>query len=1387
MSTHQNLDAILTMAAEYIKKIDSRSSLDLADKFFFENQHQIKNILSINDTNYINVFNELFALAVDLNSARGCGFLLDYHFESESKIENFEKKSNMEKNFYHIMIKNFFALVESDSTELALLVFKKCKNIFYKNAKDPKLTIVDIFSNKINKGCKDGGSLLKFLTVYNDFKNLDLDVSNNYLIDEYFISFFKEAMVNEDLDYLVLALTFKNQMEKIDLYNERGEHVLHIVNENQEKLKYVAQHLINQKFKSLAELFEIKAIDSKILNHALALNQSAYSYEHIIKETLKTIQNETFPIEYRKDLYDCLENNIIYMQDLQYDFFSLVKQPVDNFISLYNENIFDRLAGLIVRYANSNLDELKNEFNFLLSRSSYFVQSKAYRNHYSFELILQCIENEVHDLLAVMLNTECRLFNDETVLLDFAAFSKNVPVYSALLSKINANPEKYPYLHAKHVDVFFYLENIFIDLKRKNISEDSAKKTLNFAKFLLSQHKEYCINAPILVGDSVGNVIFLKKDGFPEDWYTDIVEHLKNLGIPADIDFNVSRLMFGRLVKFLIHKRDHGTLVKALGHSSQVQALCLYSLDGETVYETCEKSRDLNKVAQRLINGDFLTLIQFSKQSKRNLNIIQDCMRYTDVNEKAYQWCLEALIEAIDCNEITSNINLDEFGVMFPHFVESATKIKDMQNLVWALGFDRLVKKLKYYSFDDEILYEACKNKNDLTNVANRLINKEFYSIFDLMDSKELSSKVIADFIEDIDLDEKEHQWFFAEIISIIIDESKPLKYREYLLEIMHEQCLVKVILTGSVQRNILEKLEMIKRRSVGSIEILINIFPFLRNEFLIHFMQSAPNIIFSRIEEDKDKLYLETDSLLSPVESGISVIYNNDYYLGSNIEFASDSRISFIKGDELLWRKEPIGYSAALPENQISHVFIEVYAGGTEAFTPEDFLVKEYQYLLNNGIAVIFLNLPDLKELKTHQGKMTNDLHEKIHGCIEHARNIFKYNPENLHLSLLPIKGAFMFLYGASFGGRTAIRHAELYPDSFDGFISHDGSISADTIAQTDLGSRTMLGYLDPAKIDEMRKIEKPILLMHNMDDNNINVKVTLDFYHKMVDIGKDNLLKLHITTSGSKRADRLSNKGHYAPEGDEFVNYMQTIVNFIINGPSLLPSLNRFRAFKRNIQANQYYNPSTILEQFVSEGMETYRLKKKKESVAEAWESDYLPIFVRMFYVGEIMHSPVALKKEIDRLFKDNLLSDSMILAALKSLINPFVQYANIQIENIFSLEACNDPLLLSLDNRSLISDFKRNLLLLDSQKPEYIKFILSNLYKTNPTLLEPIVEDVSKVSQSEQKVAKEMLQNMIYQKRTLISNLFMEAAKKEKARLNTSIEESESLSSKKITLKK
>jgi hypothetical protein len=458
----------------------------------------------------------------------------------------------------------------------------------------------------------------------------------------------------------------------------------------------------------------------------------------------------------------------------------------------------------------------------------------------------------------------------------------------------------------------------------------------------------------------------------------------------------------------------------------------------------------------------------------------------------------------------------------------------------------------------------------------------------------------------------------------------------------------------------------------------------FIKNEF-------DPAVLYADLPFHKHDFKL-MDAIKAP--EGILTISNNEGY------FPFNSAEHGLEGSSLKLSARddtPIGYNIHLPK-QPRAVLVSVYGGKGGFLTAEraaDDALKPKALgnfentLLNHNIAYVTLNLPDLRELDSiNASLMPEALHQKLHACIDQFYRILKDSPEHLDGRLSILKGLPLFLQGGSFGGRTAIRHAELYPDSFQGFISHDGVLSYTMAGNTDrpivgrlIDTRMHEGrviegaseFMDPAK--HIDAIQRPLLLMHNYDDNNVNMQVSLDFYQAAKRLDKP--IHLGLIPQGNETVG--VNKGHFLPRSPKlFEHYMQQVLSFILNGISpLAPALNEWRAHEYGTYMDKHTQnrktawgkPFGSLEQaFLSHAYRLYKnarpdrplegdsLKPKEapafmneaDKVDATWNAYYLPLYKAYYTVEACLKHPNL----IDGLFLEENL-ESLVTQATESFL--------------------------------------------------------------------------------------------------------------------------------------
>ncbi|MBM3468470.1 MAG: hypothetical protein FJX71_03455 [Alphaproteobacteria bacterium] len=333
-----------------------------------------------------------------------------------------------------------------------------------------------------------------------------------------------------------------------------------------------------------------------------------------------------------------------------------------------------------------------------------------------------------------------------------------------------------------------------------------------------------------------------------------------------------------------------------------------------------------------------------------------------------------------------------------------------------------------------------------------------------------------------------------------------------------------------------------------------------------------------------------------------------------------------------------PIGYIIRLPIGQeIKAVLVKVYGGDQKSATWQERKEKMHKGALNDlersliqqGIGIVQLNLTDLLKLEKNQRIMPEDLHYELHASINKFFETLRDDPSSLHGDLKILQGKKIFLFGESFGGRTAIRHAELYPGTFAGYISHDGSLSAEMwLKSTSPKRRNAINLKtidierasqwlspmtrDPKSDEKIKRIQDPVLLLHNLDDNRVNVKVTLYWYDKALLLGKGSLVRLYITDLGDPipkssavRESDLSLKGHGSSrEKEAFEKYAKVVSSFILKGHSQLPAVSEWHSQKANVRAMEYFQQASVEDKFLSMAYLVYKnsFSKASEAAQEA-----------------------------------------------------------------------------------------------------------------------------------------------------------------------------------------
>lgn len=406
--------------------------------------------------------------------------------------------------------------------------------------------------------------------------------------------------------------------------------------------------------------------------------------------------------------------------------------------------------------------------------------------------------------------------------------------------------------------------------------------------------------------------------------------------------------------------------------------------------------------------------------------------------------------------------------------------------------------------------------------------------------------------------------------------------------------------------------------------QILTSILPYLYKSDLEQFSK----MVFS-VQPER---WAAGDEALPSAEPS-KVICNQEGY---------DEGVSIIceKGQALkLDAQTPIGYNIHLPQGDVKAIFTHIY-GGFQATTRKEnmFLPGALdaldKYLLANGIAIIKLNLLDLRELQDFQASMPEDIDRRQHESINKYFEVFK-DPQllkKLHPELLALQGKPNFLFGASFGGRTALMHAQRFPRTFKAYISFDGGLDFKVMDLTNAAIAVQQSWslvesqkwLDP--INEAEKIQDPVLLLHNLDDNTVSAAVSIAFYQKAIQKKKEltRLLRLLLTNRGNPipaDEEKIYYKGHFLPREPESMKRLgATVLEFMLRGPSSLPAASELSAQVhkwRGYEINTFHGIRFALPQYLwlSELFRHYYALKQPKITDELWSNEFLPIFQSIF----------------------------------------------------------------------------------------------------------------------------------------------------------------------------
>jgi len=496
-----------------------------------------------------------------------------------------------------------------------------------------------------------------------------------------------------------------------------------------------------------------------------------------------------------------------------------------------------------------------------------------------------------------------------------------------------------------------------------------------------------------------------------------------------------------------------------------------------------------------------------------------------------------------------------------------------------------------------------------------------------------------------------------------------------------------------------------------GSEQILKNALNFLEVEklFSLHGDQS----VYSPAFGDVLVSYFENEYFNSLLGSGVSdlpmsrnrtnsdsssarhppitIVSNNQGHKGVDETIITRPEDTMLQGKAFIdliptveGRPEEVGYNVCLPNGEIKAVCVEVYGGfGTlkEAYFPGHIGYRE-SYLLSKGIACISLNLPDLLRLNVFQDKMSKELHSSLQACIYAFFTILKDRPEQLHAELARLKHIPLYLYGASFGGRTVFYYSQLHPNTFDGYISHDGQFSY---------GQPHLSAVNEQRVAKISPRDS-FLLLQNFDDQCVNSSQTPYMFEKLKSRSAPVTLLISDRGNPVPRKKQLQRcpgdfeelrdhpiyKGHFMPQQRHL--YVRTIHDFIVHGVSAEHALSEWRLLRYNAYCMRPYSLRGFLGDidsmerlahslFMSEASRLYRSSllanptgmldpasiRHPASQEQAWTTFYEPLLRASTYFKSL-----SLKGEIEAYsIPDDHLTDENIDRALCWLLPVFVDH--------------------------------------------------------------------------------------------------------------------------------
>ncbi|MGE3320164.1 MAG: alpha/beta hydrolase family protein [Candidatus Berkiella sp.] len=421
--------------------------------------------------------------------------------------------------------------------------------------------------------------------------------------------------------------------------------------------------------------------------------------------------------------------------------------------------------------------------------------------------------------------------------------------------------------------------------------------------------------------------------------------------------------------------------------------------------------------------------------------------------------------------------------------------------------------------------------------------------------------------------------------------------------------------------------------------------------------------------------------------------------------------------------KRYPIGYKIFMPDDisQVSDVIVCVYGGNKEADKKNLIDSINRSAFTKWGVAenccVIELFLPDLLQPDS-QFVMSVDLYSIIQRCIHHFFEKVR-EPQSLDPELVRygFAKAHYFLMGASFGGAVVVRHSQLYPHTFNGYISHDGNLGPlkdMPIVPTKPRVYANASALSP--LAHVKDCEDAMLLLQNNDDNNVNRENVLKFYEALKSHNKAHLAKLCFFNKGNAaEADELWNKGHFLPS--DIQRYVKTIFDFI-RDPCAIPVIDELIFTRKRLVAQQCFI-NDVKERFLAIVCHLFinNPLEQQTDYYHNWENYWSdicePILWTMLQIKELVANKSRYQEKIEELIGKNQLSQKVIQNAVKQHA-PMFQELYRELNHgaeISTQEIVDDPHILKT-----YTD-----LLLDHNTNDFVKnVILESLLMGNPSLM-------------------------------------------------------------------